>query len=334
MLCVGTVIMASSIVPLSLQEPVPKEGLDIACMSVPWLYSIGFSTAFSALFAKAWRINKVVRNSIEMQRVQVHTQDVIWPFALLTITNVAILTTWTIISPLHWTRKYYVSTDQYGRGLETYGSCSFAEGNARVFLLLLSIFNGLAVVFANYQSYLGRKNPTGFNESSHVAISMASLLECFLIGGPILLVVDESPEARFSVKTILVFVSCCAILLPMFIPKFTALHTMNGTPRSTRRMSNSRAGRSRASGGSIISAEEAALLRHHQTLGYINSRSRASQDLSEADVFEEEFRRARGRSSQCSSTEMGLASSVQQLRKNALRSSLVGTATCNLSSSQ
>ena len=219
MLCVGTVIMASSIIPLSLQEPVAQEGLDIACMAMPWLYTIGFSTAFSALFSKTWRINKVVRNSVELQRVRVQARDVIWPFVLLTTTNMIILTTWTAIAPLQWTRSFLPTIDQYGRGLETYGTCSFASEKSRVFLLLLATINGMVVVFANYQSFIGRNNPSDFNESKYVALSMASLLECFLIGGPLLVILGENPEADFCIKAILIFVSCCSMLLPIFIPK-------------------------------------------------------------------------------------------------------------------
>ena len=58
-LCVGTFIMASAIIPMSMQEPISQRGLNIACMSTPWLLSLGFVTAFSALFSKTWRLNKV-----------------------------------------------------------------------------------------------------------------------------------------------------------------------------------------------------------------------------------------------------------------------------------
>jgi hypothetical protein len=52
MVSIGTFIMASTIVPMSLQEPVPEAGLDTACMATPWLYITGTVIAFSPLFAK------------------------------------------------------------------------------------------------------------------------------------------------------------------------------------------------------------------------------------------------------------------------------------------
>lgn len=58
-LCVGAFIMAIAVIPMSMQEPTSQRRLDMACMATPWLLSIGFVTAFSALFSKSWRLNKV-----------------------------------------------------------------------------------------------------------------------------------------------------------------------------------------------------------------------------------------------------------------------------------
>jgi len=59
MVCVGALVMASTIVPLSLQEPISEAGLDIACMASPWLYVVGSTITFSPLFAKTRGIHNV-----------------------------------------------------------------------------------------------------------------------------------------------------------------------------------------------------------------------------------------------------------------------------------
>lgn len=61
MVSVGTIVMASTIVPLGLEEPVVATpvGLDMACMSTPWLYIVGTTLAFSALFAKTKGVHLV-----------------------------------------------------------------------------------------------------------------------------------------------------------------------------------------------------------------------------------------------------------------------------------
>jgi hypothetical protein len=53
LICVGTFIMGTSILPLGIDESIASvKGCSIACMSVPWLIAIGFSVCFAALFSK------------------------------------------------------------------------------------------------------------------------------------------------------------------------------------------------------------------------------------------------------------------------------------------
>jgi len=45
-------------------------------MALPWLLSMGFSIAMSALFAKLWRINRLFNASNSFRRVCVNAKDV------------------------------------------------------------------------------------------------------------------------------------------------------------------------------------------------------------------------------------------------------------------
>jgi hypothetical protein len=59
LLCVGAILMASTIIPMSFQEPMSEDTLNRGCITIPWLFVIGFATAFSSLFCKLRRLNKV-----------------------------------------------------------------------------------------------------------------------------------------------------------------------------------------------------------------------------------------------------------------------------------
>jgi 7 transmembrane sweet-taste receptor of 3 GCPR len=61
MTAIGVFIMASSIIPLSLDEAIvsQRRSLDAACMLTPWFYFIGTSIAFGGLLAKAKAVHKV-----------------------------------------------------------------------------------------------------------------------------------------------------------------------------------------------------------------------------------------------------------------------------------
>mmetsp|Transcript_28824 Transcript_28824/g.58516 ORF Transcript_28824/g.58516 Transcript_28824/m.58516 type:complete len:525 (-) Transcript_28824:116-1690(-) len=53
MICAGVLIMASTMIPLTMDDQYySQRATDIACRSLPWCMSIGFTTTFAALFSK------------------------------------------------------------------------------------------------------------------------------------------------------------------------------------------------------------------------------------------------------------------------------------------
>lgn len=59
LMALGTALIASTIVPMSFQEPMSQKTLDAGCRAIPWLFVMGFATAFSSLYCKLRRLNKV-----------------------------------------------------------------------------------------------------------------------------------------------------------------------------------------------------------------------------------------------------------------------------------
>ena len=220
-LCIGSFLMASSIIPMSLQEPALRtQGLDIACMTIPWLLITGYATSFAALFSKSWRVNMLLKKGKQLRRLRVGIADTMFFLVTLMGINVVLLTAWTLVSPLTWQRIEVANFDQYGRVTESYGRCK-GDGSTeyKVIISLLGIVNGLALVFTNYQGFKTHSLPTAFDESYYVAVTNASLLEALILGIPILVLANDSPSASYIVKVILVTVVCLCTLLPLFVPK-------------------------------------------------------------------------------------------------------------------
>ena len=91
-ICTGTFVMASSIIPRSIDDSIASErGCNVACMAVPWLLSLGFAITFSALFAKIWRIKTVISNAQHMRRVVVRARDAMRPIAFVFTLNLLIV---------------------------------------------------------------------------------------------------------------------------------------------------------------------------------------------------------------------------------------------------
>lgn len=236
LVCVGAFIMSSSIIPMGFQEPMPQRVLDVGCMATPWLFSLGFTTSFSALSAKLWRIGRLHKASVAFQRVTIRPRDAVMPFLILLTANLVILIAFTIISPLRWTRSPRKGMiDLFGRSISTYGSCTGdVDATGTACLAALVTVNLLSLFVAIVQSYLTRKLPSMFNESSYVAMSLLSMFEASLLGIPLFWLVGEDPTAFYLVQAVLVCIFCLATILPIFIPKARIAKAVGSNSRTTR----------------------------------------------------------------------------------------------------
>jgi len=193
MLCIGSIIMASAMIPMSIDDlNYSEKSCSIACMSVPWLLSIGFCTIFSALFAKTWRLVKVVESAARFRRVTVRVKDVLYPFFGLLMANIIILTCWTTINPLVFRRQQVAALTSIGRCVSSLD----AKGKAIPYIASLGTVNCGTLILANWMAYRSRKVRLDFGESRYIAFIMFSILQAFLIGIPLLLAVLQDPGLR------------------------------------------------------------------------------------------------------------------------------------------
>jgi ABC-type sugar transport system substrate-binding protein len=222
MVAIGVLVMASSLIPLSFDDSgAPENQTDregaLMCMSVPWLGFCGFTITFSALMSKTMRINRIFHSKVAFGRVKVTIRDVMAPFVILLSANIVILICWTVIDPLVYVREASAGTDGWNRIISTFGSCR-SDHVAR-YLIPLAVVNLSVLMIANWQAYVSRVIESEFSESKYIAMTMASLLQATLTGVPILFVERESPQTFYLVLTFMVFVTCMAVLLLIFVPK-------------------------------------------------------------------------------------------------------------------
>lgn len=137
--------------------------------------------------------------------------------------NALILVIWTLVSPPAWSRTDTDATDPFDRSLESYGRCS-SEHDVLFFGFIL-VANASILIVANWWSYQTRHIETEYDESRYIGISVGSFLQAWGLGVPILLVLEENPQAKFFVLTAIDFVTSISVLLLIFIPKMYAVKT-------------------------------------------------------------------------------------------------------------
>lgn len=170
----GCIIMGSSIIPMSYQEPLPPQRLDASCMSTLYHFSIGFVACFSALYIRLDRVHKVLKGARQFRRVRVHVPQALPPRLILLIINLLLLITWHLVDPMQWTRQPYPhAVDSFGRSTSTHGTCSSQNQTIEtLFWIMLSTVNVFARLLANWESYRGQNLESKFKETTGIGTCM------------------------------------------------------------------------------------------------------------------------------------------------------------------
>jgi hypothetical protein len=188
----------------------------------------------------------------------VKLRDVMYPFVVMLLVNVALLTAWTVVVPLVWQRTSFVSIDEFGRSAESYAVCQTSSDETTnqnlmfVFVTPLVACNFASVAFTNYQAFRGRKIQMRINESREIFITMSILTQTALLGIPVFLTVLNFPTARFMIYAFLVALVCLAILVPLYLPKLKSWKRERRDKKNGHRNSHIPSGQSRSREPTII----------------------------------------------------------------------------------
>ncbi|CAB9511933.1 acid type B receptor subunit 2 [Seminavis robusta] len=224
-ICFGTIVLTSSIIPMSLDDSIlDEEGCNKACMSVPWLASTGFTVIFAALFAKLWRITVLVESARKFRkRGEISVWRSMKAASLLLLVNVVCLFVWTVVDPMQWIRVPIC-----GSGDESsHGYCNIGNTNVSVAMGILVLLVNMAVaILTAVQAYRARWIKLQFSETRYIFIMMLGAVQIFAVGCPLVAVAYTHPVASYFVKTVLVFTLSMTVLMFMFIPKMFSVHNM------------------------------------------------------------------------------------------------------------
>mmetsp|Transcript_32654 Transcript_32654/g.39673 ORF Transcript_32654/g.39673 Transcript_32654/m.39673 type:complete len:1372 (-) Transcript_32654:215-4330(-) len=238
LICFGTFIMATAIIPLSIDDSIASQrGCDIACMVTPWLISTGFVVTFSALFAKTWCINRVIRGAKTfdpkssmakiraISSVTVKKRDVLAPFIVAFSVNCVLLLCWTLIDPSCWIRQpaNEANLSDLSDISNTFGSCQ-SKGTASMVLAGLTVsVDFLMLTIVCVQAYNARHMNGGNTEIHWVLVACASWIQVIVVGIPVMLLTQRQTSTSYFTKTALIFLACVSMLLLMFVPKICAI---------------------------------------------------------------------------------------------------------------
>ena len=186
-------------------------------MAAPWLFCVGFTTAFAAVFSKIWRLNRLLASSKAFRRTKLEVKDVLAPFVILLTLNIIFLLVWTFVDPMYWQRMPMIGSED---GLSSFGVCYIGRTGVSVAMICCLVAVALAVVIlANWEAYKARNVCVEYSESKYVALAMICFLQVIVIGLPLIALVHTNPPAGYFVKVAIIAVLSLSLLFLIFIPK-------------------------------------------------------------------------------------------------------------------
>jgi 7 transmembrane sweet-taste receptor of 3 GCPR len=226
LICVGAMISSSTIIALSFQAGSDEDTAQAStgCTVAPFLYTIGWALQYSSLTAKTFRLFTVMKNNQRMRRVKVTFRQMSLIVVIVLAIDVAILVSWAVVSPLVYDRSEDSVNVNAIAGvitIETVGSCMMKDPSISfwVFAGPIMAFHFGLLVLTNVLMCFVRDVSDRYQEQKYIGLSSMLMFEILIVGLPVLVAVNDSPEATYIILVGIIALADIGILCFTFIPK-------------------------------------------------------------------------------------------------------------------
>ena len=219
--CIGILLIAATAFPLSLDESLTSvDVLNVTCMLAPWNYVTGFTILFSSIYSKIRQSEKVFSNPKVYDMLKVRPMSAMKLCIRFLFVNYIILTIWQTSNPLRWVREDLPEAvpNEFGM-VDTYGACRGQGTGWLAFPFILFAVNIGMCIIAIGQTFKCRFMELEYNEMQWMPLALFPFVEVWLVGVPILFIVQDNPTGTFIVLTLMIIVTTVVALLAIFAPK-------------------------------------------------------------------------------------------------------------------
>lgn len=213
MVLLGCFVSNTSLLTLAFEDDRLFSSRIIAafCNLSYWFYSIGFCITFSTLTVKIYWVYKIFEQSAQFRRINLSLNTNILTVGAVLLLGVSILTTMTMINPSVWTREVILE-DKYGFALASVGSCKFRQSTSAISLMPIFVYHLIILVVACCYCYLSRNIPSNYTFAKSLMHAILSYSQLFILGCPILLLMQNNPSVSFLGKCIFIWLTNVAVV--------------------------------------------------------------------------------------------------------------------------
>ncbi|KAL9965837.1 hypothetical protein ACROYT_G029691 [Oculina patagonica] len=192
------------------------------CQARIWLTSLGFTTAFGAMFAKIWRVYVIFTNAKLRKKVIEDGRLFLFVGALLLV-DIFTLSVWTGVDSQ--TRKLQNGTIEHGIEFDTLPQWEYCDCQHKsIWFGVLFATKGLLLLFGVFLAWETRhvKIPA-LNDSRYVGMSVYNVVILSVVGVPAAMMIENAQNVTFALTAFFIIFCTTVTLCLVFVPKFIAV---------------------------------------------------------------------------------------------------------------
>ncbi|XP_078737873.1 gamma-aminobutyric acid type B receptor subunit 2 isoform X2 [Lampetra fluviatilis] len=219
-------------------ELVSASSFQRACAARTWILTLGYTTAFGAMFAKTWRVHAIFKN-VKMKKKIIKDQKLVGIVGGMLLIDLGVLTTWQAMDPLKRTiEQYPLEPDPSGRDLAIRPQLEHCESHhMTVWLGIIYAYKGLLMVFGCFLAWETRNvSIPALNDSRYIGMAVYNVGIMSIIGAAVSFLTRDQPNVQYCVVALVTIFSATITLCLVFVPKLLALRKNPDAATQARRL--------------------------------------------------------------------------------------------------
>ncbi|XP_061207435.1 gamma-aminobutyric acid type B receptor subunit 2 isoform X1 [Neopsephotus bourkii] len=216
---------------------VSEKTFETLCTVRTWILTVGYTTAFGAMFAKTWRVHAIFKN-VKMKKKIIKDQKLLVIVGGMLLIDLCILICWQVVDPLRRTvEKYNMEPDPAGRDISIRPILEHCENtHMTIWLGIVYAYKGLLMLFGCFLAWETRNvSIPALNDSKYIGMSVYNVGIMCIIGAAVSFLTRDQPNVQFCIVALVIIFCSTITLCLVFVPKLITLRTNPDAATQNRR---------------------------------------------------------------------------------------------------
>ncbi|OQV15825.1 Gamma-aminobutyric acid type B receptor subunit 2 [Hypsibius exemplaris] len=221
----GCIMTYFSVILLGIDTGmVSEDSIPAICTARLWVLTIGFTSAFGAMFSKTWRVHAIFTN-IKLNKKVIKDYQLFLIVALLLFLDFVILLTWQLQDPFTYATKPLQEFEDATNDFLIKPQIGFCVSeHMTIYLGVTYAFKGILMAFGCFLAWETRHvSIPALNDSKYIGMSVYNVVIMCVIGVAISIILTDQQEYAFLIISGFIIFCTTITLCLVFVPKLIEL---------------------------------------------------------------------------------------------------------------